>query len=323
MTSRQPAAPDRQVRPAVPLGDTMSLVDAWAAAMRRGDFDRAWVVADRIVERNVAGGPCWHWPRHEQWVWDGRPLDGQRVLVRCYHGLGDTIQFARFLPLVNRLARDVVVWAQPALIPLLATMPESGHLLPLHDGDPGVDYDVDLEIMEIPHALRTDLATLPRSVPYFHVAPAPRFSRKLSVGIVARAGEWDPRRDVPHQLFAPLKGLDDVDLFSLQLGEPLAGAVDISIPDILEAAARLQALDLVISVDTMMAHLAGALGVSAWTLLLDDCDWRWMEGRSDSPWYPTMRLYRQEEGGGWTAVLERVARDLRSLRHGTRASAAH
>src|SRR5919204_527528 len=106
-------------------------------------------------------------PRHEQWVWDGRPLADRTVLVRCYHGLGDTLQFARFLPLLANVARETLVWAQPPLLPLLATLPGVGRLLPLHDGAPGVDYDVDVEIMELAHALRTSADSLPACVPYF------------------------------------------------------------------------------------------------------------------------------------------------------------
>ena len=88
----------------------------WFAAVRRGDFAAAWRVSDAVL-RARAGTPCWHRPRHEQWVWDGTPLHGRRVLVRCYHGLGDTLQFIRYAPMVKAVAAGVTVWAQPALIP--------------------------------------------------------------------------------------------------------------------------------------------------------------------------------------------------------------
>src|SRR5438874_9398391 len=117
--------------------------------MRRGDFAAAWEVSDRIIAARAPGEQCWHLPRHEQWVWDGRPLADRTVLVRCYHGLGDTIQFARFLPLIRRVARESFVWAQPPLLPLLKTMPDASPVLALHDGAPEVSYDVDIEIMEI------------------------------------------------------------------------------------------------------------------------------------------------------------------------------
>src|SRR5438067_6954240 len=122
--------------------------------MRIGDFAAAWHVSDESLSLRAPGEQPWHLPRHQQWVWDGRPLAGQRVLVRCYHGLGDTLQFARFLPLLAERAREVVVWAQPVLVPLLETMRHVGRVLPLHDGTPAVEYDVDIESMEILHALR-------------------------------------------------------------------------------------------------------------------------------------------------------------------------
>src|SRR5437588_26655 len=117
--------------------------------MRRGDFASAWEISDRIVAEHARCEPPWHLPRHQQWVWDGRALAQQTVLVRCYHGLGDTIQFARFLPLLDNICRETIVWAQPSLIPLLRTLPGQRRLLPLHDGSPEVDFDVDIEIMEL------------------------------------------------------------------------------------------------------------------------------------------------------------------------------
>ena len=141
--------------------------DAWSAAMRAGDFERAWEISDRVLRRRVASGEtCWHWPRHLQFIWSGVPLTGQRVLVRCYHGLGDTIQFIRFAAALREIAREVLVWAQPALLPLVATADGVDRVLPLHDGTPDTEYDVDIEIMELPHALRTTLASLPQRVPY-------------------------------------------------------------------------------------------------------------------------------------------------------------
>src|SRR3712207_6559067 len=140
--------------------------------MRRGEFEAAWALSDAVL-RARAGVPCWHLPRHLQYIWDGTPLAGKRVLVRCYHGLGDTIQFIRYVPLVSAIAAEVIVWAQPALIPILRTVRGIGRLLPLHTGAPAVEYDLDVEVMELPHVFRTTLATLPAEVPYLHVEPVP------------------------------------------------------------------------------------------------------------------------------------------------------
>jgi hypothetical protein len=259
-----------------------------------------------VLEERVKAGPCWHLPRHEQWVWDGRPLVGQRVLVRCYHGLGDTIQFARFLPLVAEQARQLAVWAPEALLPLLATMHLGAQLLPLHDGTPDVDYDVDLEIMEVAHALRITLDTLPSQVSYFQVRSAERPAGGFCAGVVAQAGDWDAQRSIDGaELVKAVRSAGAVPI-SLQLEQPIDGVADRSTADVVRLAERLRSLDLVISVDTMVAHLAGALGVPTWTLLKRDADWRWMADRGDSPWYPTMRLFRQRSLGDWTPVLAEV-----------------
>ena len=282
--------------------------------MRRGDFAAAWRVSDEIIAARPPGERCWHLPRHEQWVWDGRPLAGRAVLVRCYHGLGDTIQFARFLPMLASIARETIVWAQPPLLGLLARLPRVGRLLPLHDGTPAVDYHVDIEIMELAHALRVDAGCLPACVPYFDVPAAARPSGSFAVGVLAQAGDWDPRRSLPADLLARLAQSGDVSLFNLQLEPPLAGMPDLSTPDLVDLAARVRALDLVITPDTMLAHLAGALGVNTWTLLHADADWRWMgPGRTDSPWYPSMRLFRQPQPGDWPAVFVQVERHLAHL----------
>jgi gliding motility-associated-like protein len=134
--------------------------DRWMWHMRAGDFVRAWEISDAVL-RSRSGAPGSQLPRHEQTIWDGTPVDGRVVLVRCYHGLGDTIQFARYLPRLRQRAAHVILWAQPPLIPLLQTVDPEVEILPLHDGDPGVAYDVDLEIMELGHAFRSTLATLP------------------------------------------------------------------------------------------------------------------------------------------------------------------
>ena len=288
---------------------------AWMRHMRAGEWEAAWRVSDGVLAAR-AGEPCWHLPRHEQWVWDGTPLEGRRVLIRCYHGLGDTLQFIRYAALVKRIAAEVTVWAQPGLIPLLRTARGIDRLLPLPDGEAGIDYEVDVEVMELPHVFRTTTDTVPADVPYLHVNPAPiETNGTLSVGIAWKAGEWDERRNVPYALLAPLARVPGVELHVLQRGSGLAerepgfGVLSGS-DDPLQAARVMRALDLVVSIDSMPAHLAGALGVPTWTLLHADPDWRWMQDRDDTPWYPTMRLFRQARAGEWEPVIARVAEDL-------------
>src|SRR5262249_5678843 len=142
----------------------------WMRRMRCGDWEAAWRISDRIHEKRRGLEPrdtvTGHWlPRHLQWVWDGSPLEGKRVLVRCYHGLGDTIQFVRFVSLLKPGAAHITVLGQAQLLPLLETVAGVDAVLPLDDGPCEAQWDVDIEIMELPHALRTTLLTLPATVP--------------------------------------------------------------------------------------------------------------------------------------------------------------
>jgi len=245
----------------------------------------------------------------------GVPLKGKRVLVRCYYGLGDTIQFIRIVAPLRAIAREVLVWAQASLVPILATADGVDHVLPLHDGTVEADYDADIEIMELPHALRTTLDSLPRQIPYLQApavspGPSPR-GPEFRIGVVWEAGAWDPRRSLPTPLVSRLTELPGVRLFSLQRGPAresaaILGAADVSSANVSEAAARMSRLDLILTVDTMVAHLAGALGLPVWTLLHADCDWRWMDRPGDTSWYPTMRLFRQHRPGDWHPVMDRV-----------------
>lgn len=284
--------------------------------MLAGRFEEAWRVSDR--ELRSAARQDAHAPRHQQRIWGGEPLNDRRVLVRCYHGLGDTIQFVRYASLLERVGAHVILWVQPALQQLLTGAAGVREIAPLHDGDPGIVRDADIEIMELPHAFRTTLATVPRDVPYLpvHATPNP-VRRELAIGLVWHAGEWDARRSVPATLLAPLARVPGVTIHSLQLGPartrlPAWIATDASDPDVVGAAHAMRALDLIISVDSMPAHLAGALGVPVWTLLHADADWRWMRHRADSPWYPTMRLFRQARAGDWTGVVAALTRALQA-----------
>jgi hypothetical protein len=296
------------------IGPTDEGLDAfdlreWIGRARRGDFEGAWTVSDRILRRN---GPTRDptVPRHLQRVWDGSPLTGKRVLIRCYHGLGDTIQFVRYAPLVQDIARQVIVWAQPALLPLLRSAPGIDVLLGLHDGEPKVAYEADIEIMELPYAFRTTLETIPNRVPYLSAAPIVLAGGQVKAGLVWRGGAWDAGRSIRFEDLTPLLNLDHVSWYALQLEmKPDERHERLEVLDtcgVLRTAQIMRALDLVITIDSMAAHLAGALAVPVWTLLPHDADWRWMEQCDGSPWYPTMRLFRQPSPGGWHSTIARV-----------------
>ena len=289
---------------------------SWLRAMRVGDFDTAWSISDALLRtpREQTDLPRWF-----QRVWNGSSVVDRRVLVRCYHGLGDTIHFIRYAPLLKAISAEVIVWTQPSLIPLLQSVGGIDQLLPLHNGEPEVEYDVDLELNELPHLFRTTLASVPADVPYIFVEPAslPRNGR-LHVGLIWQSGDWDNRRSVPFAEVNRLRQVPGIEWHILQRDATRAGwdglMGSLSGGDNpLDDARIMRALDLIISVDTMTAHLAGALGVPTWTLLPVEADWRWMRDRDDTPWYPTMRLFRQREEGKWDAVIDDVAMQLSKL----------
>ena len=280
--------------------------------MHRGDFWAAWAISDQVLAtRDLATRDDPRRPYHERWVWDGRPLRGA-VVVRCYHGLGDTLQFWRYLPALQRQA-SVVVEVQPELIPLLTGT------VPLVAFDPArpVPARHDVEIMELAHALRMP----PPPAPYLQAEPLELDLPRPWIGVCWAAGGWDPGRDVGWRALAGLGRLGTV--ISLQRGpaaagapwpDPLSGSMALT-----DTARLIAALDHVVTPDTMIAHLAGALGRPVSILLKQDADWRWMRGRADSPWYPTARLYRQTRPGDWTAPIARLIYDMAmgtdSVRH--------
>ena len=309
---------------------------AWMSHMLRGDFASAWALADADRERRrEAGISCAGWPRHLRPVWDGSPLDGRRVLVRCYHGLGDTIQFIRYVPLLAGRAAAVSVESQPELLELFATVPgitQLHALLPEQErqcADFGCDVEIDAT--ELPHAFRTTLATIPTHAPPLRPDPARLADARrrlvavpgrLKIGLVWTAGDWKPERSVPLERLIRLGTLPGTTFVNLQRGPEYARwhhegggppMLDMGSDEMADTAAVVVALDLVITVDTMVAHLAGTLGAPVWLMLHYAADWRWLLHRSDSPWYPTMRLFRQPTPGDWDSVVSEVAAALADL----------
>jgi len=223
------------------------------------------------------------------------------VLVRCYHGLGDTIQFARYLPALGRRASSLTVEVQPQLLPLLAQM-EGIRFVPFDPAHPLKPADCDIEIMELAFALRMRPDATPS--PYLRVPAAE--AGKGVVGICHQASDWDAARCVPSELFASI--CRDHGCIALVPGDcdlPVRNPGGCTF-DIMETAALVASAELVICVDTMVAHLAGALGCEAWVLLHADCDWRWPSSGSRSPWYRSLRLFHQRTTGDWEDVIAEV-----------------
>jgi len=293
--------------------------------MRRGDLEGAWRVTDLLEsERRLAeSAGAFRWsPNHL--LWNGEPLEGRSVVVYCNHGLGDTLQFIRFVPHLLRLADWVTALVQPPLVPVLRGVPGFGEVL--NGWSVGAPLDpsaVQIEVMELAYALRVSQGTLSPMIPYLphsHIRRKsrlrfPPLERGLKhVGISWEASGWDPTRSIPMENWEVLGSVRNVKYYSLQQGGNLIGHAPFAMEPwsestraILDVAHALLRLDLLITVDGMLAHLAGALGRPVWLLLKHEADWRWMSDRTDSPWYPTMRLFRQKSPGNWGDVLEEVA----------------
>ncbi|MGD9719937.1 MAG: tetratricopeptide repeat protein [Pirellulales bacterium] len=269
--------------------------------------------------------------------WDGAPLAGRRLLVRAEQGFGDTLQFIRYVPLLQSQGASVVAEVQDELIPLL-TQSGIGPLVP--QSAAAVPGDVHLSLMSLPGRLGTALATIPAGAGYISadaslVAAWGERLRHLAGVRVGICWQGNPRfpndrlRSIPLAEFEPLARVPGVTLVALQKGhglEQLAAtrerfAIHDLRPDydheagaFLNAAAVIGNLDLVVTSDTAMAHLAGALGAAAWVVLPHTADWRWLRDRSDSPWYPTLRLFRQRQRGDWSSVMKQVAEQLSERR---------
>jgi tetratricopeptide (TPR) repeat protein len=238
--------------------------------------------------------------------WRGEPVRGRRIVIWPEQGLGDQIQAARFAPILKRMGADVTLVCAPQLVRLF------GHLGVQVIGASGAiefpDPDGWVMCMSIPHRLGLDLATLP-SAPYLSGPSVVRAAGPLRVGILTRGNPHhlnDAARSLPEDAAARLAALS-VEIIDLH--PAVTGAADFQ-----DTAALVAGLDLVISVDTSVAHLAGAMGKPCWILLPDlNTDWRWMRGRTDSPWYASMTLFRQSVAGDWAGVFERVEVALASF----------
>ncbi|NNM77553.1 hypothetical protein HJG53_11600 [Sphingomonas sp. ID1715] len=275
--------------------------------MRAERYAEAWSLgALALAERDPATRDDPSLPYHLRWVWDGTPVDGRDVLVRCYHGLGDTIQFARFLPLLAARAASVTLEVQPRLLELLRTLDAGLRLHPFDPARPLPPAEVDLDVTELDFALR---ATPDCARPPYLRAPAAILPAG-TIGLCYGAGEWDADRSVPPAHFASICQRRPV---LTLVSEPTELAV-LNLAgcpfDIGATAALVAGCALVVTVDTMIGHLAGALGRPTWLLLKAQPDWRWNPAQASSPWYPSVRQYVQPRAGDWESVIAAVERDL-------------
>jgi tetratricopeptide (TPR) repeat protein len=291
--------------------------------LMRGEYERGYALYD--AHRAV------YPPRYSERRWDGSPLDGRTILLYAQHGLGDTLQFIRYVPRVAGMGGRVILQVQPSLLPLFKNEPAAAAVLATSE-DPGL-FDVQASLLELPAILGDTLETIPASVPYLRADPALaarwrarlEHDRGFKVGI---AWHGNPNqkdgliRKCVLRDMAPIWNLPGVSVYSLQVG---AGREEISAGDPLpvidlgdidgsgaftDTAAIMEALDLVVTIDTSVAHLAGGLARPVWMVVNYWPDWRWMIDRTDSPWYPTMRIFRQKQAGEWQPVFAELAAAL-------------
>lgn len=286
------------------------------ALLAVGDFERGWPEYAWRLSGDGAKPRQWLRP-----AWDGAPLEGRSILLYAEQGLGDAIQMVRYAPLVRERGGRVLLECQPLLARLLGTVRGIDQVIPA--GLPLPDFEVQASLLELPGVFGTRLATIPAEVSYLE-ATCMGQRDPTAVGLVwagdpGHAG--DRTRSLKLSQLAPLGQVPGVKFFSLQKGpqaaELLAPPPGLRVTDLAgnlmdfaDTAAAILSLNLVITVDTATAHLAGALGRPVWTLLPFAPDWRWLLERNDSPWYPSMRLFRQPRPGDWEAVIEEVAARL-------------
>ena len=295
----------------------------------RGDFEQGWAESEWRWKTGVLPPRPFPQPR-----WNGQLLNSQAILLHAEQGLGDTIQFIRYAPLIKAFDGTVLVCCHKPLVRLLATCPGIDQIIA--EGDELPAFDVHLPLLSVPGVLGTTLETIPANVPYLFAKSqlVDEWRQRLADVKGFRIGiNWHGRpgrgafrlRDIPLECFAQIAELPGVRLISLQKERhELAGAgfpiidpgedVDTAHGAFMDTAAIMMNLDLVVSSDTSVPHLAGALGVPVWTALPFAPDWRWLLDRSDSPWYPTMRLFRQERAGDWASVFDGMLRALQELR---------
>ncbi len=280
----------------------------WQVAMLRGEFESAWKESDAILAR----GP------NADSFWSGEAIDDKRVIVRCLHGFGDAVQMLRYSPQLAARAADVVYEVGPRLLPLMRCF--TGVTRTITWNDPSPDWDSQIEVTELPYLFRTSMCELPLAESYLSIPESslqaaaaelgPR--RRPRIGVVWTCGDWNPSRNVPPHLLAALSTLD-VEFWNLESRFSATDCSELKMRDarpftdgLVPLAATIANLDMVITPDTLAAHLAGALGKPACVMLQYAADWRWMVERDDSPWYPSLRLLRQPAPGDWSSVIESI-----------------
>ena len=296
-----------------------------------GDFDPGWM---EYEWRNLTEAGKATMPSMTSAPWNGMNIPNGRLLLVGDQGYGDTIQFARYIPLAAERCQELIVGCSAEMEPLLAGIPGVSQYCHRWTDVPG--HAAHCRLSSLPYLFHTRLDTIPGQIPYLHGDPGriaywrDRLAGTLPAGVKRIGLAWagrpthpnDRRRSLPLAQLVALADAGPAAFVSLQKPMPaadlettrrFAGMIDLSddLKDFGETAALIQNLDLVITVDTSMGHLAGALGKPAWILIPKAADWRWMLDRDDSPWYPSVRLFRQQTAGAWDEPMGKLLTALR------------
>ncbi|RYF14943.1 MAG: hypothetical protein EOO77_13785 [Oxalobacteraceae bacterium] len=257
------------------------------------------------------------WPAREL-RWTNQDLNGRTIVIHAEQGLGDTLQFVRYVPLVADLGARVILAVQPALVSLLQGLPGATEVIPIGKLP---EFDYYCPLLSLPGQLKTTLETIPPPLQYAIDLPQASSSKRLQVGIVWAGNDEfidDRRRSLDPALLASLAELSEIDYHSLQYSAktlPFSGMQSalVDVVDFADTARRIAKLDLVISVDTAVAHLSATMGKPVWLLNRQNGCWRWLLDREDTPWYPSVRLFRQAQPEEWASVIDRIRIELMTL----------
>jgi Tetratricopeptide repeat len=275
----------------------------------------------------------WRWKKRgftspsrafDQPLWQGEPLAGRTILIHAEQGYGDTIQFCRYLPLLINSGAMVLFECHPPLVRLMKQLGPGIEVIPM--GEPLPGFDCHLPLLSLPAVLGTTIENIPAVDGYLSAPPdsAAFWQRSIPKGKDARIGLcWagksypDPGRSIPPKSLSRLSTVSGVSWYSLQIGQetgsPALAIMDLAmlVKDFADTAALIAQLDLVITIDTSVAHLAGAMGKETWLMVPSAPDWRWGLERTDSPWYRSMRIFRQDNPKSWKTVVDTVIKELK------------
>ena len=296
--------------------------------LQTGDYSKGWKKFEVRKDRIKSCKRLFNKPELKS-----ESVNGRKILIHCEQGLGDTIQFSRYLKILKKRGAYVIFECKPRLFEIFKGFDGIDELiLEQSNREKSIEYEYHISLLSLPLYFKTSLETIPSGVPYIKANPDKvnewgiivKNEKFINIGIAwsgAEANVSGKDRSCKLDDFAPLFSLKGIKLFSLQknihnsemisAGYPVVNFERIDSEPFLDTAAIIENLDIVISIDTSIAHLAGALGKPVWTLLPYYSDWRWLLNIENSPWYPTMRLFRQSEPGQWSEVFSKVLIELK------------